>query len=75
MARKAKAWVSGILHIMLAPAADLYVPEGLEGTEPALAVSGPCGEGQEQCSVLYAQTLAEGGWRLFLPPPLPGERR
>ena len=40
-------------------AADMYVPENAEGKLPAIAVSGPFGAVKEQCSGLYAQTMAE----------------
>ena len=40
-------------------AADMYVPKGAEGKLPAIAVCGPFGAVKEQCSGLYAQTLAE----------------
>ncbi|MBE6464598.1 MAG: alpha/beta hydrolase [Eggerthellaceae bacterium] len=43
-------------------AADLYIPRGAEGPLPAIAVSGPFGAVKEQCSGLYAQTLAERGF-------------
>ena len=43
-------------------AADMYVPKGAEGRLPAIAVSGPFGAVKEQCSGLYAQTLAERGF-------------
>ena len=43
-------------------AADLYVPKGAEGKLPAIAVSGPFGAVKEQCSGLYAQTMAEKGF-------------
>ncbi|MBE6719533.1 MAG: alpha/beta hydrolase, partial [Ruminococcaceae bacterium] len=43
-------------------AADMYVPKGAEGKLPAIAVSGPFGAVKEQCSGLYAQTLAERGF-------------
>lgn len=43
-------------------AADLYMPENAEGKLPALAVSGPFGAVKEQCSGLYAQTMAERGY-------------
>lgn len=43
-------------------AADLYVPKGAAGKLPAIAVSGPFGAVKEQCSGLYAQTLAERGF-------------
>ena len=42
-------------------AADLYVPKNAEGKLPAIAVSGPFGAVKEQCSGLYAQTMAERG--------------
>ena len=43
-------------------AADMYVPQGVEGKLPAVAVSGPFGAVKEQCSGLYAQTMAERGF-------------
>ncbi|MBO6046216.1 MAG: alpha/beta hydrolase [Erysipelotrichaceae bacterium] len=43
-------------------AADVYVPKNVEGKLPAIAVSGPFGAVKEQCSGLYAQTLAERGF-------------
>lgn len=43
-------------------AADLYVPKDAMGKLPAIAVSGPFGAVKEQCSGLYAQTLAERGF-------------
>lgn len=43
-------------------AADLYVPKGAEGKLASIAVSGPFGAVKEQCSGLYAQTLAERGF-------------
>jgi len=43
-------------------AADMYVPKGVEGKLPAIAVSGPFGAVKEQCSGLYAQTMAERGF-------------
>ncbi len=43
-------------------AADMYVPENAEGKLPAIAVSGPFGAVKEQCSGLYAQTMAERGY-------------
>lgn len=43
-------------------AADMYVPRNAEGKLPAIAVSGPFGAVKEQCSGLYAQTLAERGF-------------
>ncbi len=43
-------------------AADMYVPKNSEGRLPAIAVSGPFGAVKEQCSGLYAQTMAERGF-------------
>lgn len=43
-------------------AADMYTPKNAEGKLPAIAVSGPFGAVKEQCSGLYAQTLAERGF-------------
>lgn len=43
-------------------AADLYRPVGDEGPYAALAVCGPFGAVKEQCSGLYAQTMAERGF-------------
>ncbi|MDE6143426.1 MAG: alpha/beta hydrolase, partial [Muribaculaceae bacterium] len=43
-------------------AADMYVPENVEGKLPAIAVSGPFGAVKEQSSGLYAQQLAERGF-------------
>lgn len=43
-------------------AADWYKPKNAEGKLPALAVSGPFGAVKEQCSGLYAQTMAERGY-------------
>lgn len=43
-------------------AADLYRPVGDEGPNAALAVCGPFGAVKEQCSGLYAQTMAERGF-------------
>ena len=43
-------------------AADMYVPKGVEGKLPAIAVSGPFGAVKEQCSGLYAHTMAERGF-------------
>lgn len=42
--------------------ADLYEPKSYEGKLPAIAVSGPFGAIKEQCSGLYAQTMAEKGY-------------
>ena len=43
-------------------AADLYKPKNVSGKYPAIAVSGPFGAIKEQCSGLYAQTMAEKGY-------------
>ena len=43
-------------------AVDLYMPVHASGKLPAIAVSGPFGAVKEQCSGLYAQTLAERGF-------------
>ena len=43
-------------------AADLYIPKNAAGKLPAIAVCGPFGAVKEQCSGLYAQTLAERGF-------------
>ncbi len=43
-------------------AADLYQPKGASGKLPAIAVCGPFGAVKEQCSGLYAQTMAERGF-------------
>ena len=43
-------------------AADMYVPKNAEGKMPAIAVCGPFGAVKEQCSGLYAQTMAERGY-------------
>ena len=55
-------------------AADLYVPKNAKGRLPAIAVSGPFGAVKEQCSGLYAQTLAERGYlTLAFDPSYTGE--
>ena len=51
-------------------AADMYAPKNAGGKLPAIAVCGPFGAVKEQCSGLYAQTLAERG---FLTPHLRGK--
>lgn len=43
-------------------AADMYAPKNAGGKLPAIAVCGPFGAVKEQCSGLYAQTLAERGF-------------
>ncbi|MBE6816621.1 MAG: alpha/beta hydrolase [Ruminococcaceae bacterium] len=43
-------------------AADMYVPKEAQGKLPAIAVCGPFGAVKEQCSGLYAQTMAEMGY-------------
>ena len=43
-------------------AADMYVPKDAAGRLPAIAVCGPFGAVKEQCSGLYAQTMAERGF-------------
>ena len=43
-------------------AADMYVPKDTAGRLPAIAVCGPFGAVKEQCSGLYAQTMAERGF-------------
>lgn len=43
-------------------AADMYTPKDVKGKLPALAVAGPFGAVKEQCSGLYAQTMAEKGY-------------
>jgi len=43
-------------------AADMYTPKNVNGKLPAIAVSGPFGAVKEQCSGLYAQTLASRGY-------------
>ena len=43
-------------------AADMYVPKNAEGKLPTIAVCDPFGAVKEQCSGLYAQTMAERGF-------------
>ncbi len=43
-------------------AADMYIPKNAEGRLAAIAVCGPFGAVKEQCSGLYAQTMAEKGF-------------
>ena len=55
-------------------AADLYIPRNATGKLPAIAVSGPFGAVKEQCSGLYAQTMAERGFvTLAFDPSFTGE--
>ena len=55
-------------------AADLYAPKSAKGTLPAIAVCGPFGAVKEQCSGLYAQTMAERGFlTLAFDPSFTGE--
>ena len=55
-------------------AADLYTPKNAAGRLAAIAVSGPFGAVKEQCSGLYAQTLAEHGFlTLAFDPSFTGE--
>jgi fermentation-respiration switch protein FrsA (DUF1100 family) len=55
-------------------AADLYAPKNAAGRLPAIAVSGPFGAVKEQCSGLYAQTMAERGFlTLAFDPSFTGE--
>lgn len=42
--------------------ADMYIPQNMDGKMAAIAVSGPFGAVKEQCSGLYAQTMAERGF-------------
>ncbi len=43
-------------------AADMYTPKNISGKLAAIAVCGPFGAVKEQCSGLYAQTIAEKGF-------------
>lgn len=43
-------------------AADLYIPKDANGRLAAIVVCGPYGAVKEQCSGLYAQTMAERGF-------------
>ena len=55
-------------------AADLYVPKGVNGKLPAIAVCGPFGAVKEQSSGLYAQHMAERGFvTLAFDPSFTGE--
>ena len=49
----------------------MYTPKNAEGKLAAIAVSGPFGAVKEQCSGLYAQTMAERGYlTIAFDPPL-----
>ena len=55
-------------------ASDLYIPKNAQGKLPAIAVCGPFGAVKEQCSGLYAQTMAERGFlTLAFDPSFTGE--
>lgn len=54
--------VSFINRYGITLAADMYIPKNAEGKLCAIAVSGPFGAVKEQCSGLYAQTMAEHGF-------------
>ena len=54
--------VTFINHFGITLAADMYIPKGIEGKLPAIAVSGPFGACKEQSSGLYAQAMAERGF-------------
>ena len=55
-------------------AGDLYIPKDARGKLAAIAVCGPFGAVKEQCSGLYAQTLAERGFlTLAFDPSFTGE--
>jgi len=55
-------------------AADMYIPKDKAGRLPAIAVCGPFGAVKEQCSGLYAQTMAERGFlTLAFDPSFTGE--
>ena len=55
-------------------AGDLYTPKNAEDPLSAIAVCGPFGAVKEQCSGLYAQTLAERGFlTLAFDPSFTGE--
>ena len=43
-------------------AADMYMPQNVQGKLPAIAVAGPFGAVKEQSSGLYAQEMAERGF-------------
>lgn len=55
-------------------AADIYIPMNANGKMKAIAVSGPFGAIKEQCSGLYAMTMAERGFiTLAFDPSFTGE--
>ena len=55
-------------------AADLYMPQKRTASLPAIAVCGPFGAVKEQCSGLYAQTMAKKGFiALAFDPSFTGE--
>ncbi len=55
-------------------AADEYAPKNASGKLPAIAICGPFGAVKEQCSGLYAQTMAERGFlTLAFDPSFTGE--
>lgn len=55
-------------------AADLYIPKNATGKMKAIAVCGPFGAIKEQCSGLYAMTMAERGFvTLAFDPSFTGE--
>lgn len=55
-------------------AADLYMPQKQTASLPAIAVCGPFGAVKEQCSGLYAQTMAKKGFiALAFDPSFTGE--
>ena len=55
-------------------AADLYTPQNVSGKLAAITLCGPFGAVKEQCSGLYAQTLAERGFlTLAFDPSFTGE--
>ncbi|MBD5260960.1 MAG: alpha/beta hydrolase [Bacteroides sp.] len=54
--------------------ADVYMPKGVKGPLPAVAVCGPFGAVKEQSSGLYAQEMAERGfYALAFDPSFTGE--
>lgn len=58
----------------IALAADLYMPQKRTDSLPAIAVCGPFGAVKEQCSGLYAQTMAKKGFiALAFDPSFTGE--